>query len=193
MPQAYFVLLWLNFTDGIITFKLQTGYLQAKWVFFFVGLYRIVDMGTGLNSQIIATSTHWRFEFFTGIILLLLTLPVTYFLTKMPTLGILGPPIASLISFSVYNSVRYWFLLRKYQLQPFTIKTLYTLLVATISYLICYYLFNTYTGIVCMCARSSLFLLLFSIGVVQLQLSKDVIPVWKTFAKKTGIQKLFFK
>ena len=186
-----FCLLWLNFTDGIITFKLQTGYLQAKWVFFFVGLYRIVDMGTGLNSQIIATSIHWRFEFFTGIVLLLLTLPLTYFLTKMPTLGILGPPIASLISFSVYNAVRYWFLLHKYKLQPFTLKTLYTIIVALSSYLICYYLFSSHIGIIWMCARSSMFLLLFTIGVLQLKLSKDVLPVWNTFAKKIGVQKIF--
>jgi O-antigen/teichoic acid export membrane protein len=186
-----FCLLWLNFTDGIITFKLQTGYLQAKWVFFFVGLYRIVDMGTGLNAQIIATSIHWRFEFFTGIILLLLTLPLTYFLTKMPTLGILGPPIASLISFSVYNAVRYWFLLHKYKLQPFTIKTLYTIIVALSSYLICHYLFGNHTGIIWMCARSSLFLLLFTTGVLQLKLSKDVLPVWNTIVKKTGLQKIF--
>ncbi len=40
-------------------------------VFLFLGLIRRDhDMGTGLNSQIIGTSTLWRFEFITGIILL---------------------------------------------------------------------------------------------------------------------------
>ncbi len=77
-----FALIWLNFTDGVFTFKMQSGYVDARWIFFFIGLYRIVDMGTGVNSQIIGTSTRWRFEFFTGIILLSITLPLNYVLTK---------------------------------------------------------------------------------------------------------------
>jgi O-antigen/teichoic acid export membrane protein len=59
-----FSLIWLNFSDGIFTFHLKSGYLDAKWVFFFIGLMRIIDMGTGVNSQIIATSTLWKFEVF---------------------------------------------------------------------------------------------------------------------------------
>ena len=31
-------------------------------LFIFLGLTKVVDMGTGLNSQIIATSTYWKFE-----------------------------------------------------------------------------------------------------------------------------------
>ena len=65
-----FALIWLNFTDGVFTFHLQEGYIDARWVFFYIGLMRIVDMGTGVNSQIINTSTLWRFDFFTGVILL---------------------------------------------------------------------------------------------------------------------------
>jgi hypothetical protein len=100
-----FALIWLNFSDGVFTFKMQTGYLDARWIFFYIGLYRIIDMGTGVNSQIIGTSTRWRFDFFTGLILLLLTLPLNYALTKY-YLGILGPAVANLISFTVYNSLK---------------------------------------------------------------------------------------
>src|SRR5688572_7099791 len=77
-----FLLIWLNFTDAILTFELKPIYLQGAWVFFLLGLTRIIDMGTGVNAQIIATSTRWRFELTSGVILLLLMLPLTYFLTK---------------------------------------------------------------------------------------------------------------
>ncbi|HMO61713.1 MAG TPA: MATE family efflux transporter [Ferruginibacter sp.] len=183
-----FTLIWLNFTDGIFTFNLQKGYLDAKWVFFFVGLYRIMDMGTGVNAQIIATSTLWRFEFYTGTILLALTLPLTYFLTKS-SLGIIGPPVATLIAFFVYNSIRYWLLLKRYKLQPFTIKTLYTLLLAIVVYFICWLLFRHQQGFWWMVLRSSTFLILYIYGVVTLRLSSDLQPVWQTFLKKTGIKK----
>ncbi|MEZ5029726.1 MAG: hypothetical protein R2765_13185 [Ferruginibacter sp.] len=54
----------VKFSDAVYSFKLQSGYIDAKWVFFYIGLMRIVDMGTGVNSQIINTSTRWRFDFY---------------------------------------------------------------------------------------------------------------------------------
>ena len=104
-----FVLIWINFMDGVKNFHLQPAYEQAKPVFLFLGLWRIVDMGTGVNSQIIGTSTLWRFEFITGMILLAITLPLNYILAKK--LGVVGPAIATLISYTIYNTIRYFFLL----------------------------------------------------------------------------------
>ncbi|MGB3006634.1 MAG: lipopolysaccharide biosynthesis protein, partial [Chitinophagaceae bacterium] len=63
---AIFLLIWLNFTDAVITFNLKATYLDAKWVFFVLGITMIIDMGTGVNAQIIATSNYWRFELTSG-------------------------------------------------------------------------------------------------------------------------------
>lgn len=173
---SLFALIWLNFQDGIHTFHLQKDYLDAQWIFFIVGIYRIIDMGTGVNAQIISTSTLWRFEFYTGTVLLLLTLPLTYFLTKSP-LQLLGPPVATLISFIVYNSIRCWFLWHKYQLQPFTVKTLYTVLLTLGAYGLSYLAFHTQEGILWMIVRSLVFILLFGTGALYFNLSKDLKPV----------------
>lgn len=105
---AIFLLIWLNFTDGINTFGLKPIYLDAAWVFFVLGITVIIDMGTGVNSQIIVTSTYWKFELISGIVLLLIMLPLTYLLTKQ--YGIIGPAFATLVSMSVYNLMRIIFL-----------------------------------------------------------------------------------
>lgn len=179
-----FGLIWLNFTDGIHTFHLQQGYLDARWVFFWVGLYRIIDMGTGVSSQIINTSTLWRFEFYTGVVLLLLTLPLTYVMTKYTGLGILGPSIAAFMSFLVYNGIRYFFLLRKFGLQPFSVKTLYALLLTLSAFLICHLLTGNQQGLGWIIFRSTLYLLIFMSGVVLLRLTDDLGPVLKTIRKR---------
>jgi O-antigen/teichoic acid export membrane protein len=183
-----FSLIWLNFADGIFTFKLQSGYLDAKWVFFFIGLMRIVDMGTGVNSQIIATSTLWKFEFFTGVILLLITLPLNYILTKY-YFGVLGPAIANLFTFTIYNGIRYWYLKRKFNMQPFTRATMYTIALGLGSFYICYFLFSTFTGFWWLVARTLCFLSLYLAGTLWLKLSSDILPVWKSLQKKAGIKK----
>jgi O-antigen/teichoic acid export membrane protein len=183
-----FSLIWLNFTDGVFTFHLQAGYIDARWVFFYIGLMRIVDMGTGVNSQIINTSTLWRFDFFTGIILLSITLPLNYIFTKY-YFGVKGPAIANLITFAIYNSIRYWFLISKFNLQPFTIKTVYTLVLGIVSFYCCYFLFNNLHGFTGMILRSLLFLVIFIAGTFVLRLSPDLLPVWQTVQKRLGIKK----
>ena len=185
---AIFCLIWLNFADGVFTFHMQKGYIDAKWVFFFIGLMRIIDMGTGVNSQIIGTSTKWKFEFFTGIILLLLTLPLNYILTKF-YYGIMGPAIANLFTFTIYNALRYGFLKKRFNLQPFTRHTLYTIFLGIFCYFACYFLFNNLHGFTGLFVRSFCFLLLFAAGTLMLQLSSDVIPVWNTLIKKAGIKR----
>ena len=183
-----FSLIWLNFSDAVFTFHLQPGYISAKWIFFYIGLMRIVDMGTGVNSQIIATSTLWRFDFVTGIILLTLTLPLNYILTKY-YFGVTGPAISNLVTFSIFNAIRYWFLVKKFNLQPFTEKTIYTIILGVAAFFICHFLFDSLHGFTGMVMRSIIFVLVFGAGSFFLRLSPDLLPVWNTFRKKLGIKK----
>jgi O-antigen/teichoic acid export membrane protein len=184
---AMFVLIWINFTDGVITFHLKSDYLLARPVFFYIGLMRIVDMGTGVNAQIIGTSVFWRFDFLTGVVLALFTLPANYIFTK--ELGYAGPAIADLITFTLYNGIRFVFLYKKFGMQPFNRNTLYTLLLGFGGWFVCYYLFDAYQGFLWLVARSVLFLAIFGTGVLTLRLSDDILPVWQTVKKRLGLVK----
>jgi len=181
---AMFALVWLNFEDGIYTFNLQSQYTAAKIAFLYLGITRIVDMGFGLNAQIIGTSTFWKFEFITGLILLLLIMPLSYFLVK--AMGIMGPAVASLISLTLYNLVRFVFLYRKFKMQPFNLKTVYTILLAAFCFAITLFLFDDYRGIHWIILRSLLFTLAFASGTIASKLSPDVMPVWQTVRKRLG-------
>jgi hypothetical protein len=182
-----FTLIWINFTDGVLTFKLKEGYLDAKPVFLYIGLMRLIDLGTGLNAQIISTSVYWRFEFVTGLILLTLTLPMNYLLTQSN--GIIGTAVSNLVAMGVYNLIRYIFLLKKFNMQPFTRQSLYTLLLGAAGYFVCDMLFDQYTGLLWLFVRSIVFLVIFGGGVILLNLSPDVKPVLQTVGKRLG----FFK
>ncbi len=179
---AMFSLIVLNFDDGIFTFHLKSSYTLALPVFLFIGFMRIIDMGTGVNSQIIGTSVYWRFEFFTGIILLAMALPLNYILTK--SLGIIGPAISNLIAFGIYNTIRGVFLWKKVKMQPFSIKSLYTLLLGVVCYTICYFLFRNQVGLPWIIGRSLLFLLLFISGTAYLRLSEDVLHIMATMRNR---------
>ncbi len=167
-----FCLIWLNYNDAIDSFDLQDEYKTVLNVFLIMGLMRIIDMGTGVSGQIISTSTFWRFDFITGLLLLTTMLPLNWILTKQ--LGLIGPAIANLISFFFYNLMRYIFLLKKFNMQPFTIKSLLAVLLAAACYAICYFLLNDKSGLEWLVIRSLLFLSLFFTGTYWLNLTPDL-------------------
>lgn len=184
-----FLIIWLSYEDAVNVFHLKPAYLQSIWIFFFIGLAKIVDLGTGVNSQIIGTSIHWRFEFVSGMILLTLAIPLNYFLVK--EFGIIGAAYAHLISFSAYNAIRIIFLKRKFNMQPFSKKTAYAIILAFTSYAICYYSFSNFHGFPGILVKSLGFLALYGGSVIYFNLSPDVLPVWKTIQTKTRIKKKF--
>jgi len=130
--------IWLNVKDGMLVLNIQKDYADGLGVLFILGMVRIVDAGTGLNAMVINTSTFWRFDFYSGVILLAFRLPLTYYLIKH--YGIIGSAFAELTAYSVYNFIRFEFLRRKFNMQPFDLKTLYSLLLAAGAYALCFFL-----------------------------------------------------
>ncbi|HKZ65041.1 MAG TPA: hypothetical protein VJ111_01730, partial [Chitinophagaceae bacterium] len=180
--SGIFILIALNYTEAIRTFGLKDAYLLGFSSFILLGLSMVIDLGTGVNAQIIGTSTSWRFELISGSILLALMLPLTYFLAKQ--YDILGPALASLISITVYNIVRIAFLWKKFRLFPFTIQSAYTVLLAAISYVICHFAFKNIYGFTGLVLRSLVFILLYGGIVIWFRLSPDIFPVLTSIRKR---------
>ena len=182
-----FFLIWLNFENGISFFNINPDYLEGRWVFFLLGIVTIIELGTGVNGQIIGTSTYWRFELWTSLLLTLMIIPLSYTLTVK--YGILGPAIANLVSFSVYNFIRYYFLWKKFKMQPFSIKTLELLLIAISTYFIVYFCTKNLNGLTAIISS----LVLFSTAFISLfywrNISPDVKPVIETILKRIGVKK----
>ena len=113
-------------------------------------------------------------------------IPLTYTLTIR--YDIVGPALASFISVSIYNCIRIIFLWNKYRLFPFTRQTLYTLLLAVVCFIICYYAFRGMHGLAGLFVRSIAFIVLYAGGAIYLKLSPDIIPVLQTIQKRLRIK-----
>jgi len=180
-----FLLILLNYKESILTFRINEEYLLGFNAFIFLGLTRVVDLGTGINTEIIGTSNYWRFQLISGVILLLLMLPLTLILARK--YDILGPAIAQFVSISIYNAIRIIFLWKKFRLFPFTIHSLYALLLGVVSFILCYYLFRSIHGFAGLICRSLAFIILYAGSVIYFKLSPDIMPVVETLRKRLGI------
>jgi peptidoglycan biosynthesis protein MviN/MurJ (putative lipid II flippase) len=103
-----------------------------------MGIARIIDLGTGVNAQIIGTSNYWRFDFFTNVFYTFLSIPLNFILIKQ--YGIVGLAYANLIALTLYNLVRFIFLQVKFGLQPYTFKSLQTVLLAGVCFAIAWFI-----------------------------------------------------
>ncbi len=174
--------IWLNIQPALEAFHIQKTYETAINVVFILGMVRIIDAGTGLNNIVIGTSTYWRFDFLSGVVLLALRLPLTYFLIK--NYGIIGSAFAELSAFALYNFIRFEFLRRKFGMQPFNQNNLKAILLGLISFGIVFILLGNFSGWLGILLRSAIFSSLMIIGMVQGKLTPDTGQLIEQFKNK---------
>ncbi len=177
-----FFLIWLNVDDMFAVLNINKDYEAGKMVILILGISKIIDAGTGVNAQIIGTSNFWKFEVFTGILLLSISIPLNYYLVKR--FGINGSAISNLVAFSIYNFIRLFFIWKKFNMQPFSVKTVLALITSSIIYVFCFYLFksmSSWTGII---VRSAVFSTAFILSVVYFKITPDIAQLWETAARR---------
>jgi len=179
---CFFGLFAINYQDAILTLGIKPAFLSGFTVFIILGLTRIIDMGTGINSQIIITSPRWRFEFISGIALLLCILPLSYYLTK--SYGIVGTAFAQLLSISIYNALRVFFLWYNFKLQPFSIETIKALVLFSLLILCTYFLFAEQLGWLSLLGRSIFYLTGAGAVVYYFNLTPDIKPIVGVLVKR---------
>jgi len=120
-----FGLIWLNIQNLVsflnwISHKQGGGYDALVNLAFIMGLAKLIDLATGVNAQIIGTSNYWKFDFFTNVMFVIVSLPLNFYLIKHYDLT--GLAYSNLIAYTLYNSVRFGFLYKKFNLQPYSWK-----------------------------------------------------------------------
>ena len=182
-----FLGIWCNI-DNI--FKLIPNgeiYSPGKWVVFYIGLSKLFDMATGVNQEIVGTSRYYKIDLFFYLFLALIAVITN--LIFIPKYGITGAAIASAISIFLFNTIRYFFLLKVFKIQPFTFNTFKVLLIFFLTLFISY-LIEPITGFVAdLILRSLLVLCIFGGMVLLLKISDDVQHVFN--AAILRIKKIF--
>jgi O-antigen/teichoic acid export membrane protein len=176
--------LWLNVADGLVLTGIQAEYASGLSTILVLGVVRIIDAGTGLNAMVINTSVYWRFDFLSGVALLLLRLPLTYFLIK--EYGMLGSAFAELFAYGCYNLIRFEFLRRKFGFQPFTVKTLYAILGAGLCFGLAVSVGSLLQGWWAIALRSTLFSAAFVGFVLWGKITPDAAQLKAAVQKRLG-------
>jgi O-antigen/teichoic acid export membrane protein len=127
-----FIGVWISLDD---LFRLTSNYdalIQGRMVVLFIGLARLADMLTSVNSQIIGYSKYFRFNLYSVLVLGVLNVYLNYLL--IPRMGIAGAALASFCSITFFNLLKVLFIWFRFRMHPFSTGTFKLLAIAALSF-----------------------------------------------------------
>lgn len=181
---ALFGVMWLNM-DNLVRFN--PAYELAKVIFLIAGMAKLVDLGMGMNAQILAFSKFWKMDFYSSAIFIFVNIALDYFMIKR--YGFIGAAYGSAIALVVYNLIRFTYLWIFYKMQPFTVKTLQVLLIAALSIFITQQIPVLNSIYLDALVRSLVFSVLFVPAVLYFKISADISDMFWGFVQKMGLKK----
>jgi O-antigen/teichoic acid export membrane protein len=154
---------------------LGPNYSPLLLLMLILGIAKLIDLGTGLNSQILQLSKHWRIDLLTNMFFVGVSILLNYLLTRK--YGIIGTAIGSLVAIVLFNLIRFICIKRIYKLQPFSSKNGTALLIAMGMLILTYWL--PIPGIwVSSILKSILFLGGFVFLILRMNISPDITELW---------------
>jgi O-antigen/teichoic acid export membrane protein len=166
----FFVCVWLNIDD--IFSLLPEKFSVGKYVVLYIGISQLFNMASGLNGEIIINSKFYRYDLYSSIFLVFLTIATNYYFIQK--YGINGAAMATAISVFLFNLIRLVLLKIKMNMQPFSLKTIYTILLLVIIYLLLNFLPNSSYAFLDIIWKSLVVLIIFIPGVLYFNLSEDI-------------------
>ena len=122
-----FILIWLNIDNIFKLIPHGAIYAQGKWVVFIIGMGNMFDMTTGINQEIVGTSKYYKIDLYFYPVLCVITIILNMLL--IPIYGMTGAALATGCTVFLLNTIRYFFILWFFKIQPFSWNTLKAILI----------------------------------------------------------------
>lgn len=163
-------IIFLNI-DALVS-VLGPTYSPISTLILILGLAKIIDMGTGMNSQILMLSKHWKIDLFSNMLFVVISLVLNYMLTR--SLGVKGPAIGGLVAIIFFNLIRFTAIWKYYKLQPFTWDNV-KVIVFALGILGCIWILPLPGNLIILSIiKTILFSISYSLIIIQSKISPDI-------------------
>lgn len=177
--------IYLNATNLVSYFG--PVYQTLPNIILILGIAKLVDLGTGLNSQILLSSKYWKIDFGTNMFFVFLSIPLNYYLVNK--YGVVGSAYANFTATVVYNLIRLLFIWKLFNLQPYTLKNIQALMIAATAFFIAYLIPTFSNFIVDAIIRSFAFITIYGVAILGFKTSIDLNDMVFSTLTKFGLWK----
>jgi O-antigen/teichoic acid export membrane protein len=151
-------------------------------VVFMIGISKYFDLILGNNNAIIFNTKYYKTVLFLGVALVVLTIVLN--MIFIPIYGIMGSAFATLLSITLYSLAKLLFVVKRLNLYPFTIQTLYSIIITFIMFLLFYFWKFPFHPIISIGLKSALVTILYVYINYKFAISAEINQVIVTVMKK---------
>lgn len=181
-----FLLIWSSIDDIFFLIPKGETYREGKLVVLFLALIKVMDTGTGLNTEIILYSRFYKFATY-----LIIGSAVLGFLLNVlfiPMYGFIGAALATMITTFVYSLSRLLLVWHKFRIQPFSKGTLKVILVLAILYLATYlepaHTQSKWSAMTAIVLRSAGLCIVFAVLILKLRVSQEMNAIFDNVKRR---------
>lgn len=161
---------------------LPKDYAGGIWIVFIIGISKYFDLILGNNNAIIFNSKYYRMVLFLGLMLVFFTIVLNRIF--IPLYGITGSAIATLLSITIYSVAKLMFVVKRMHLYPFTIQTVYSIIITAILFVLFYFWKFPFHPIIGIVLKSILVTILYVYINYRFSISKEINQVLHSIMKK---------
>ena len=154
-------------------------------VVFLIGLCKFYDVLLGNNNSIIVNTKHYRTVLLFGVFTVVLMIVLN--MIFIPLYGIEGSAFATLITVIIYNTIKLLYVVKKMDLYPFTNKTLESLGILAVCFVLFYFWDFPFHAIINIGLKSILVGALYVYLNYKLKISEDINTVIQANLKKVKL------
>ncbi|PWH82435.1 sugar isomerase [Algibacter marinivivus] len=150
-------------------------------VVFLISMSKLYDNAMGSNNAILFNSDYYRIVLVLGVFLVIIMILLN--IIFIPILGINGAGIATFIAIFLYNTIKLFFVYKKFKIFPFTSSTLKIVVLLLISLLLFYFWEFPFNPIINIALKSLLVAILYVYVVYRYNFSEDISILIKKYLK----------
>ncbi len=169
--------IFLGVTDLFSLLPTSDSLEASLPIILILGFSVLINMATGFNSEIITYSGYYRFNLVAVVLLTVLNVSLNLWFIYYTNLGIAGVAYASLISMTIFNAAKLWFIYKKFGLLPFDKSFLKLTGIFLVSGISIYFLPDTGSNLINLIYKVGLSLLINVMVIYKLRLVYQV-NIW---------------
>lgn len=160
-------------------------YAGGIMVVFMIGLSKYFDLILGNNNAIIFNTKYYRAVLFLGVLLVVMTVALN--MVFIPIYGIIGSAFATLLSITLYSLAKLLFVVKRLHLYPFTMQTVYSMIITAILFVAFYFWEFPFSPIISIVLKSILVTIAYVYINYKFVISEEINNVIDTVLKKLKI------
>ena len=133
-----FVLVWVNIDNIFAVIPNGAVYSQGKWVVFFIGISKLIEVTLGFGGIMISYTRYFRWFFFFTLFMAAVTVVTNNMF--IPIWGVMGAAMATALTCLITYSMQQWLVLKKIKGNPYSIGTFKQITLVLLLFLLNYFL-----------------------------------------------------